>query len=170
MQYLHVFVGGSVFNSMINHPVIERIPLGILNKLREPKDLTRINRVYVNFETNIPEREFMMEHLKANPSEFVLIEQKVDIDQYYDNMERSKYILCPPGNAFDTYRRLEAIYMGSIPLVWDSRMSRGFEYPHIRITGLNDLTSENLSEKVITCLEIWTKLDYHIGGRELREH
>jgi hypothetical protein len=132
-------------NSMIDHPKIEQIPLGIFNKLRSPKNLRKKDRVYCNFDVNIPERDHMMGQLKKMDRKFVFVQQKVPLETYYDQMESSKYVLCPPGNAFDTYRIYESIYLGCIPLVWESRMHRKFDYPKIHIKKLSDLTSANLS-------------------------
>uniref|UniRef100_A0A7S2WDL7 RXYLT1 C-terminal domain-containing protein n=1 Tax=Eucampia antarctica TaxID=49252 RepID=A0A7S2WDL7_9STRA len=38
-------------------------------------------------------------------------------DQYYDEMRKSKFIMCPSGLGWDTYRMWEAFYLGIIPVV-----------------------------------------------------
>jgi hypothetical protein len=38
-------------------------------------------------------------------------------DDYYDEMRRSKFIMCPSGLGWDTYRVWEAFYLGTIPVV-----------------------------------------------------
>jgi len=41
----------------------------------------------------------------------------VDIVEYYDDLSKSKFMICPRGCGIDTYRFWDSIYMGCIPIV-----------------------------------------------------
>ena len=47
--------------------------------------------------------------------------------EYRDDLEKYKYVLCPPGNGIQTHRLWEAMYFGSIPVVKDSILYKSFK-------------------------------------------
>ena len=47
--------------------------------------------------------------------------------KYRDDIEKYKYVLCPPGNGIQTHRLWEAMYFGSIPVVKDSILYKSFK-------------------------------------------
>lgn len=55
-----------------------------------------------------------------NDLDILVMEQKEDYGQYLDNLNISKYSICPRGYGVDTHRVYESIVMNSIPIVLTS--------------------------------------------------
>ena len=56
--------------------------------------------------------------------------------------------MCPEGNGIDSYRILECIYLGVIPVVLSSPTTRYLsDLPILIVDGLADITLENLESK-----------------------
>jgi hypothetical protein len=47
-------------------------------------------------------------------------------DDYLEELRRHRFSLAPPGNGLDTHRAWESLYLGTLPLVQDSTVSRAF--------------------------------------------
>lgn len=93
-------------------------------------------------------------------------------DNYFNQMANAKFVLCPNGDFIWTYRFLEAVICGAIPIVEDeAEMYRGFHYYKMsddigkyvyiwkHVLENFDLalhrftvTSEKLNEEIINCL------------------
>jgi len=105
------------------------IPLGIANNY-SPKNL-RIDdfkkykkdsvekkiKLYINLQknTNHDERSGLKSFFK-NKNWVVYKEPTLTIEQYLNDLQRYKFVLCPWGNGFDTHRVWEVLYSGSIPV------------------------------------------------------
>lgn len=111
------------------------IPIGLSNN-HYSKNLTKehfskinplefnnkIEKLYVNFEvnTNFNERYKLIKFFKNKP--WAEIEtNKLSLDNYLQNLNKYKYILCPPGNGLDTHRMWETLYAESIPVIKNDR-------------------------------------------------
>ena len=75
-----------------------------------------------------------------------------DIEQYYKDLQRFKYVICPPGNGKDSHRVWESIYLGAIPIVESSEMNRYFAkfFPILVVDRWCDITPEFLLQKYDT--------------------
>jgi len=49
-----------------------------------------------------------------------------NIHSFYDEIQRSKFVLCPPGLGWDTYRTWETLYLGSFPIIERFNRTDGF--------------------------------------------
>jgi hypothetical protein len=80
-----------------------------------------------------------------------------DIYSYYDDLSKSKFMICPRGCGIDTYRMWDCIHMGCIPIVEKYEGYLQFDdLPVFYInsfTDLNELTTELLEKKWIEMLE-----------------
>jgi hypothetical protein len=76
---------------------------------------SRLNEMYVNFQfyTNERMRLFRLYYDMG----FGVVEKDKTFDDYLNQLECHNCNLCPPGNGIDTYRALETLYMGCIPIM-----------------------------------------------------
>lgn len=111
-------------------PKLNSLPLGIANDY-SPKNLLskdfeyppfkqgyKESKLYINFNelTNTKHRK----NLKDFFNEFewaVVRESLIPIDQYREDLQKFRFVLCPWGNGVDTHRIWEALYLGSIPII-----------------------------------------------------
>jgi hypothetical protein len=74
-------------------------------------------------------------------------------DNFFQNLCRSKYTICPRGNALDTFRFYDAIYCGCIPIVVKTRWHKYFADLPILFLDHEDefatLTEEWLNEMYV---------------------
>jgi len=81
------------------------------------------NLVYANFSTNThPNRKELarrisgmkmikMEHMGD------FLKYNISREQFFKNLSESKFSICPRGNAIDTFRLWDSLYVGTIPVV-----------------------------------------------------
>jgi len=104
----------------------------------------KINKVYINFNpnTNYLERIKIFNTYSHN-SDFVISTNNQKMSNYKDDLEKYKYVLCPPGNGIQTHRLWESIYYGAIPVVKDSILYKNFK--KLNIIFVEDFKNLNLS-------------------------
>ena len=68
--------------------------------------------------------------------------------EYIEEVRSHKFVLCPRGNGFDTYRFWESLYLGAIPVVKDC-INVGFykDLPIIVVDSYGDITQEFLESQ-----------------------
>lgn len=115
-------------NVNFSSPDLIPIPLGLSNeneknlnikhfsKLKENKN--KIDKIYVNFQsnTNYLKRSKQLKRFK-NKSFVHVDEPNLKLDDYAEQLNLYKFILCPEGNGIDTHRVWESLYAGSVPIV-----------------------------------------------------
>ena len=78
---------------------------------------------YCNFSTNThPIRKHLLETIKDKP--FLKLEHMGEFlnyslsrEEFFSRLGDSKFCICPRGNAFDTFRMWDSMYLGTIPIV-----------------------------------------------------
>lgn len=110
-------------NTTVKHPRLTTIPLGfpdaalpflaVFTRPVVPRDI----EVYMNFSvtTNVKKRLDCYTALKDDPR--VVVKGNRTTEQYYEDLCRSKYVLCPEGTGMDTHRVWEALHCGATPIV-----------------------------------------------------
>jgi len=80
---------------------------------------------------------------------------KVDTERYFKRLRDSYYVLCPEGAGIDTHRAFEALYMGAIPVVTESRVTKELSryFPFIILKDWSDLNPDILTEDLYH--EMW---------------
>jgi len=74
-------------------------------------------------------------------------EKKSRLD-FYKDLNRSKFVLSPPGTCIDCYRHWEALLMGSYPVMLSSTLDSVFkDLPVLIINNYDELTEEFLEKK-----------------------
>lgn len=115
-----------VVNCNIEHPRIERIPFGVSEefmntaeeKLVSSYAVSDVYQCYVNFSPNTIERANLLKTLQ-NCNGF-RVKRNVSCAEYVEDILESDAVLCPFGNGWDSYRVLETIYLGKIP-IWEKQ-------------------------------------------------
>jgi len=116
---IHIYA----INTTVTHPKLTTIPLGFpdaaldfVSTFKRP-DVPRDIEMYMNFSinTNVQKRLDCYNALKDDPR--VVIKGDRTREEYYDDLCRSKYVLCPEGTGMDTHRVWEAIFCGATPVV-----------------------------------------------------
>lgn len=137
------------------------IPLGLsnnvagknLNKdnyLRLIQKMRKKNIIYSNFEINtnyFHRRQFLKNYYINNP-EYNFELEKINFDQYVENLNEFEYILCPWGNGIDTHRVWETLYANSIPIVKNHITYKTLDHLNaIKVRNYKDITIDSLENK-----------------------
>tara|TARA_R110002012_G_scaffold211146_1_gene381930 strand:+ start:9137 stop:10018 length:882 start_codon:yes stop_codon:yes gene_type:complete len=157
-----------------SHPSIVHIPLGIDNANwnhdgNPQTDVTlffdvngddiRVDKnILVSFQrhTNMHQRnrcyDYFKEKMKKNCT-FREYNNELRFDRdflrdYYVEIRRHKFNVCPPGAGFDCHRIWQTLILGSFPIVKDSWAWREFkDLPIWFVNRFSDVTNKNMNEK-----------------------
>ena len=116
---LHIYS----INCVIQDPMVTAVPIGFgdwsLDFLpAHPKDpVERTIEIYSAFTTttNPAARKPCADAMKKDPR--AVIELTPYRHAFYEQLRRSKYVVCPQGEGHDTHRIYESLYFGAIPVV-----------------------------------------------------
>ena len=137
------------------------IPIGVPGKFTEFYDKNfkcqdnalnnKLDKIYINFRdnTNNKERSGLKSYFEKKDWA-VVDNNKIDPDEYQNNLKKYKYNLCPIGNGVDTYRIWETLVAGSIPVTKKHPALNSFEkFPIIFLENLkfDNLDSLELNSK-----------------------
>jgi hypothetical protein len=120
-------------NTTIQHPMLTTIPLGFVDRqlpfLRGFKtgSSERPHEIYMNFTagTNTPKRKECMDAFEGDAR--VVRGENLSMSEYYMDLCRSKFVLCPEGTGMDTHRVYESLYCGATPVVLRNSLSHLYE-------------------------------------------
>lgn len=110
-------------NTIVAHPQLTTIPLGFVDKqlpllpgFRGGSN-ERHYEVYANFtlSTNTVKRKLCLDSLKDDPR--LVYRQNLSVPEYFMDLCKSKFVLCPEGTGIDTHRVYEALFCGATPVV-----------------------------------------------------
>ena len=152
-------------NINIRHPKLHAVPLGLPNEvdyaiqgntrtIYEVAQSPRVikNLAYMNFkiETFPAERRKVSDMFSGKPW---VTKGGLNCDegghrQYLKDIQSHKFCICPRGNGFDSHRLMEALYLGTIPVVMKCiAMEQFYDFPCVFIDDWNQVTEEFLHEK-----------------------
>lgn len=139
---------------------VNPIPYGIQRKLNNDDNRSEIllsfmnsqdnnveNLLYVNHsvDTNSRERSGINE-LFSNKSWAKVQNQRVDYHTFLSELQKSKFMICPEGNAVDCHRNWEVLYMKRVPVmkknVYLEYLLR--DYPVLFVNDYTEVTEEYL--------------------------
>jgi hypothetical protein len=120
-------------NTTIHHPRLTTIPIGFVDRQLSflqalpPPNTDRTIDVYMNFTlvTNTQKRKECKDALVNNPR--VVCREGLSVEDYYADLRKSKYVLCPEGTGIDTHRVYESILCGAIPVVLRNSLAHMYE-------------------------------------------
>jgi hypothetical protein len=133
-------------NTTVSHPLLTTIPIGFVDRqlpflmsFKKP-NIERDIEVYANFtmNTNVPKRQECIDSFKDNPK--VVHKTNLSVEEYYNDLCRSKFVLCPEGTGIDTHRVYESLFCGATPVVLRNSLSHLYE--KLPICILNSWTDE----------------------------
>ena len=128
-------------NCEIQEPNVTAIPFGIfgnknkletanaIDKARRKNEIDKTRDLYVNFQFYTTDRARLYLHFQHFDN--VTVERGISFSEFLDQLARHKFVLCPPSNGYDSYRVLETIYMGSIPIM-ESRLGCMAPYQNVQ--------------------------------------
>jgi len=113
-------------NCNYKHEKIQKIPIGFSDDIYKPHNmiLTVIENnterkilLYLNFcvRTNMIERTACRDAFVNH--DWVIDKNEIPRDEFYTDMNNSKYVLSPVGAGMDCHRIYEAIYLNTIPIL-----------------------------------------------------
>jgi hypothetical protein len=126
---LHIYA----INTTITHSALTTIPIGFVDKQlpflaalsvpNEPRDI----EIYANFTrtTNNAKRAACIGAFAEDPR--VVWKTGLSVPEYYADLCRSKFVLCPEGTGIDTHRVYESILCGATPVVLRNSLSHMYE-------------------------------------------
>lgn len=126
---LHVYA----INTTVTHPKLTPIPIGFVDRQLpllpgfKGGSSERTIDVYMNFldGTNIAKRSECRRALANDPR--VTRAEGLSVAEYFIDLGRSKFVLCPEGTGIDTHRVYESLFCGATPVVLHSSLDSLYE-------------------------------------------
>ena len=110
-------------NCAIQHPHVTQIPLGFVDRQLpllpgfKGGSSERPIEAYLNFvdRTNAPKRQECREALANDPR--ITYASDLSVPEYFLDLGRSTFVVCPEGTGMDTHRVYESLFCGATPVV-----------------------------------------------------
>jgi hypothetical protein len=183
-------------NKILNHPLLIKwygqnmsiisdktlpIPIGLENKywkrtnihtIKQHSSNSKIKLLYLNFSTSTnPNRpKIMKKFLKRGFTK----NEKLDWDNYIEDLSRHKFCISPKGNGVDCHRTWECLYLGVIPIVEKSiHMSYFHDLPILFVDNYNEISIEYLNQTYLDFKNKsfnMDKLSLSYWNKKIREH
>lgn len=126
---LHIYA----INTTVSHPRLTTIPIGFVDSQLQflstfrPPECSRDIEIYANFTrtTNDAKRAECIAAFANDPR--VTWRTGLSVPEYYADLCRSKFVLCPEGTGIDTHRVYEAMLCGATPVVLRNSLSCLYE-------------------------------------------
>ena len=136
---LHIYA----INATVRHQKLTPIPIGFPDAAVPfvPHIVPRDIELYMNFTigTNASKRSDCWNALKDDPR--IVIKTGRTKEEYYEDLCRSKFVLCPEGTGIDTHRVWEALFCGATPIILRNPLSDLYaKYPVKLVESWNDIT------------------------------
>jgi hypothetical protein len=88
----------------------------------------------------------------------------INLDPHMDRLDylraiaRSRYTICPRGNGWDTHRVMEALVLGSVPVVKDGPWARAYDWTErvVRVPDWSPASIERALTTVVPDEPPWT--------------
>lgn len=153
-------------NLEYDHPKATTIPLGVTN-IRDPHERGGNQDFWTNMRAEEVEKDILcyvnvgVGHKKQaryegrlktvqffNAQQFATCVGERSWNKYASEMQRSKFVIAPPGEALDTFRLWEALYLGAIPIVTHTPLDRMYkDFPVWIVEDWEEITEEKLHQK-----------------------
>jgi hypothetical protein len=119
-----------------------QILLSLMNQNNEIQNLLYVNH---SIHTNTEER-FGINELFLDRSWAQVEVNSVDYDEYLTSLKKSKFMICPIGNAVDCHRNWECLYMRRVPVMKKNKYLEYLlrDYPVLFVNDYTEVTEEYL--------------------------
>jgi hypothetical protein len=126
-------------NTTVTHPILRTIPLGFPDQAVQftmgynRPTVERDIEIYANFTvgTNTTKRNDCLAAFAHDPR--VIAHTGLSKQEYYNDLCRSKFVLCPEGTGIDTHRFYEAVFCGATPVVLRNSLSDFYSHYPVKI-------------------------------------
>lgn len=82
-------------------------------------------------------------------------------EEYIETLFNSRYVICPEGNGLDSYRVLESIYCGAIPIVLNEQFTEAYDTRVVRLDNWYQLFNATQFKKVDLSVLDYSCTDLH---------
>jgi hypothetical protein len=138
---------------------VNPIPYGIQRKLNLADNRNEILLSYMEQESNTENLLYVNHSIHTNPEERSGINElfldkswakvevgSVNYEGYLSSLKKSKFMICPIGNAIDCHRNWECIYMRRVPVMRKNDYLQHLlkDYPVLFVDEYSDVTEELL--------------------------
>jgi len=113
----------------------------ILNKIRKRDDIKKEKQIYFFF--NLHTHFSRKDCFEKNKSK-IEWNKSLSKEEYFIELKKHKYAICPRGNGLDTHRIWECLYLDVIPIMLKKDFINIENLPIIFIDDWSDLNLENL--------------------------
>jgi hypothetical protein len=138
-------------NCLVQNEKLIPIPIGIENrqwfdhnifhKIRKRKDITKSKDIYFFFSLNTyPKRIECFNLLKDKLN----VNEKKSKEEYFIELKKHKFAICPRGNGIDTHRLWECFYLDVIPIIIKEDFINIHNLPIIIFDSWNDFDINKL--------------------------
>mmetsp|Transcript_33045 Transcript_33045/g.46920 ORF Transcript_33045/g.46920 Transcript_33045/m.46920 type:complete len:402 (-) Transcript_33045:29-1234(-) len=177
LHHPHTLAVITTQHQAFNHPKIHSIPIGInehpsfitKNLKKSDPETPRSNLLMINFATDnkyAQHRKQVAEVVIENFQKSSRKQQPVNtygygtLDDFYKELQVSKYVLGPSGLGWDCHRFWEALYMGSIPVIETYYRDDGWrrvmdDLPILWVDHFRSVTPELLEEEYPKLMAKW---------------
>lgn len=126
---LHIYA----INTTVRHPILTTIPIGFVDRQLEflksfqMTNEERTLEIYMNF-TSVTNSEKRNQCAKVFENDSRVVQrQGLSVKEYYNDLCRSRFVLCPEGTGIDTHRVYESLLCGATPVVLRNSLSHMYE-------------------------------------------
>lgn len=172
MEIIELPYGSSIYaqNLVQEFPGVFPLPLGLENRWRAkygvfspiPKvrnlEESRINGVVWGFSVGSNPEERSKAAFSLMKASTALDIRSTKPEDFFKYLSRYGFVACPPGEAIDTHLAWEAMYLGCIPILSESYLSRFFEslgLPVWVVNSYEDLAAYSEQDLALKREAIW---------------
>lgn len=142
-------------NCLFKHEKLEPIPIGVANRMwlnhailhnvRKRTDIKKSKNIYFLFSLQTHSSRNACYDMLKNKLEW---NKKMNYQEYFIELKRHKYAICPRGNGLDTHRLWECLYLDVIPIMLKEDSVNIDNLPIIYLEKWSDLDISNLDNLV----------------------
>ena len=141
-------------NCLIQHPKLTSLPIGIENRqhfdhnifhnVRKRTDIKKEKNIYFLFSLGT---HYSRQHCYNSLINKIPINNKISKEDYFIELKKHKFAICPRGNGLDTHRLWECIYLDVIPIMIDKDFVNINNLPIIILNNWDEFDEDKLYKK-----------------------
>jgi hypothetical protein len=141
-------------NCITQHKNLESIPIGIensqwfdhkiLHEIRSRTDIKKEKNIYFMFSLSTHKSRNMCYKILKNKLKW---NKKLSKKDYFIELKKHKYAICPRGNGLDTHRIWECLYLDVIPIMLKHDSIKIDNLPIIYLNNWKEINEVNLNKR-----------------------